>query len=176
MAYDAKNIARFFFSLDEDEKLFPLDKMVSINNRDMYEGNIRVNKFLHLSQNAYIAKYGKKLFSNDLYAYDNGGIVRDVQLNYQVLKHLDNSKGNDFGIDEETRLFLRKIFYILQNAPIEELIKISHEDDEWVECNQLPHGRQMMNPFHYADKYRTQYEDVVRLLDRDYIKHEANSL
>ena len=176
MPYDAKDIAKFFFKLDRQEKLFSNDKMVTINNLTMYEGNIRVNKFLHLSQNVYVAKYGKKLFFNDLYAFDNGAVVREVQTNYQALKHEDFSDNEDFGIDEETSLFLKKMFYVLQNASVEELIKISHEDEEWIECHQLPHGRQLMNPLHYMQDYQNQYADVISLLDRDYINQEASSL
>ena len=175
MSYDAKNIALYFFQLDKDESLFSKDKMVEINSTKMYEGNIRVNKYLHIAQNLHIAKYGKKLFENDLYAYDNGGIVRDVQLNYQVLKHL---KPSDYtqDIDADTQEFLKKIFYILKNAPLKELIKISHEDEEWIECHQLPRGRQIMNPLRNAEEYRVQYNDVIRLLDKPYLQEEISKI
>ena len=176
MSYNAKEIARYFFCLDKDETLFPKDKMITVNGLTMYEGNVRVNKFLHLSQNVHIAKYGQKLFFNDLFAYVNGGIVLDVQTNYQVLKHLDNSHIEDFELDVETEKFLKNMFCILRNAPIEELIEISHEDEEWIECSALPRGRQIMNPLSRAEEYHTQYADVVSLIDEDYFREEVANL
>lgn len=173
MPYDAIDIAKFFFKLDKEEKLFPKDKMITINGKTMYEGNIRVNNFLHLSQNIYIAKYGKKLFYNDLYAYVNGSIVRDVQVNYQVLKkNMDLTSFSADMFDDETLLFLKEMFYIFQYAPIEELVEITHEDEEWIECNSLLRGHQIMNPISRAKEYHEQYDDILYLLNQDYILEE----
>lgn len=176
MPYDARDIAKFFFKLDKHEELFPKDRMITLNGKTMYEGNIRVNKLLHLSQNIYIAKYGKKLFYNDLYAYVNGGIVRDVQINYQVLKNMDITSFSEDIFDDETLLFLKEMFYIFRYAPIDELVEISHEDEEWVECSSLPPGHQLMNSMSRAKEYHEQYDDILYLLNKDYILEEIAKL
>ena len=71
-------VARFFLAKDPDRRLFN-KKLVRRNGRDFYEGNARLNKYLHIAQNLYIAKEGEKLFSDDLYAYDNGAVAPNVQ-------------------------------------------------------------------------------------------------
>ena len=77
-------IAKYFLSKDPDRQLFN-KTLVHKNGRDFYEGNARLNKYLHLAQNIFIAKTGTKLFQEDLYAYDNGAVALDVQENYAIL-------------------------------------------------------------------------------------------
>ena len=84
MTYKALDIAKWFLSKDVDKTLFNKE-LTSKNVITFYEGNVRLNKFLHLAQNIHIAKYGKPLFNERFYAYDNGAVVEDVRTNYAVL-------------------------------------------------------------------------------------------
>ena len=68
----AKEIAEWFLLQDKDGKIFNKN-LINRNGRFFYEGNARLNKYLHLAQNIYIAKTGNALFEDCLYAYDNGG-------------------------------------------------------------------------------------------------------
>jgi uncharacterized phage-associated protein len=170
--YDARDIAKFFFKLDKDEALFPKEKMIIIEGMAANEGNIRINKFLHLSQNTYIAKYGKKLFYNDLYAFDDGGVVKEVQANYQTLKSTGISDLDELEIDEDIQYFLKSMFCLLKDVPIKELIEISQEDDEWERKTSLSKGKQLMDSLSNKDEYKEQYEDVLYLFSRDYFSDE----
>ena len=58
----ANLVANYFISKDRGRKLFT-NKIVEINGVKSYEGNVRINKYLFLSQVVYLAKYNKKLFS-----------------------------------------------------------------------------------------------------------------
>ena len=50
--------AKYLISLDTDRAVFN-KKLVERENRKFYEGNARLNKYLHLAQNIYIAKTGE---------------------------------------------------------------------------------------------------------------------
>ena len=156
------DVAKYFLSLDPDRILFN-KKVISRNGRDFYEGNARLNKYLHLAQNLYIAKTGHKLFNSDLYAYDNGAVVLEIQKNYPVLIDRHDAPL----IADDTALFLKKVFRALQNASIDELIDISHEDSEWLaKHNGYYNSEQLMDSVSRADEYREQYKDMLRILDR----------
>lgn len=76
----------------------------------------------------YYAMNDKKLFDDEMYAYDNGVVVDTVMSNYRYL--VNNKKTysiNDFSIKE----YIKKMYNILKYAPLEELINISHQDKEW---------------------------------------------
>lgn len=157
-AYD---IANYFLAKDADHTVFN-KKVISRNGRNFYEGNARLNKYLHISQNLYIAKTGEKLFDEDLYAFDNGGVIPTIQKNYSVL--LNRSK--KFNLDKEKTDFLDRVYYILKNADIDELIEASHEDSAWKEkSNNYYLDKEQMNSLGHADEYKKQYSDMLKVMD-----------
>ena len=62
------DIAKYFLSLDKDHTLFTKD-LVDRNERTFYEGNARLNKYMHLAQNIYIAKTGHPLIDTKFYSF-----------------------------------------------------------------------------------------------------------
>ena len=80
----AIQVAKYFLSLDTNHTMFNKD-LIERNGRTFHEGNARLNKYLHLSQNIYLAKTGVPLIEDDFYAYDNGAVIPDVQERYAVL-------------------------------------------------------------------------------------------
>jgi len=76
--YRARDIANYFLQLDQSGKMFNTSDLMEANSRRFWTGNARLNKYLHLAQNIYFVKYGQHLFRDNLYAYDNGGVVTDV--------------------------------------------------------------------------------------------------
>ena len=87
----AYEVACFFLNKDKDRKIFTKNLEIR-NNRRFWDGNAKLNKFLHLAQNIYIAKTGQPLFDDVLYAYDNGAVVPDVQEHYsQLLENHQNA-------------------------------------------------------------------------------------
>lgn len=161
----AIDVACFFLSMDTDKTVFTKN-LVEKNGRKFWDGNAKLNKFLHLAQNIYIAKTGQALIMDDFYAYDNGAVVPSVQENYSsLLKNYD--KFNTSGITEDKKEFLAKFFKAFKSAELDELIALSHEDDAWKE--KAMHYRksdQKMDMAANADKYKKQYGDIVRVLDR----------
>lgn len=155
--------ASYILSLDKKRKLFT-KSLREQNGRMFYEGNARLNKYLHLAQNIYIAKYGEPLLDSEFYAYDNGAVDPKVQENFSVL-----FERRDFQVtlgDNEKR-FIDVIYKAFQNATLDELIELSHEDSEWID----KHGYfrkedQKMDSMARKEEYAEQYADMVKVLER----------
>ena len=158
----ARDVAKYFLIKDKDHRLFSKN-LVEKNGRKFYEGNARLNKYLHMAQNLYIAKMGEKLFEDDLYAYDNGAVVTDVQENFAILL----SRESEPQLEESIRDFLDRVYLILENASLDELIELSHEDAEW-ESKHLFYSKreQKMNSLARIDEYKEQYGDVLKVMER----------
>ena len=155
-------VAKYFLSKDTQHKLFNKN-LIHKNGRDFYEGNARLNKYLHLAQNIFLAKYGVRLFSGDLYAYDNGAVAPIVQENYAVLL----SKSDIPSIPTKTKDYLDRIYKIFENASLEELIELSHEDTAWRDKhNFYSKADQRMDTDKHIDEYREQYADLIKLMGR----------
>ena len=161
MERTARAVAQYFLNHDTSGQL--RDKnLVTRNNRNFYSVNARLNKYLHIAQNLYIAKTGTKLFEDSLYAYDNGADVPDVSENYSILI----SRENNPDIDPETAAFLDSVLKLLENATLDELIQISHEDSEWqAKSRYYQKSEQEMDSLSHADEYREQYADALLLLE-----------
>ena len=159
--FHAENIANYFLQKDKDGKLFTR-KLVHRNGRDFYEGNARLNKYLHLSQNLFLAKTGNPLFMEDLYAYDNGAVVPEVQERYSLL--LSRKAKPD--LPDEICDFLDRVYAAFENATLDELIELSHEDTEWAEKSRFYYkpDQRMNSRAHYLE-YKEQYGDFLRVLD-----------
>ena len=60
----AIDVAKYYLSKDPKRELFNNNIIVK-NDIKSYEGNVRINKYLFLTQVVYLARYGKKLFDDD---------------------------------------------------------------------------------------------------------------
>lgn len=159
--------ARYILSLDKDHTLFNKDVRTQ-NGRTFYEGNARLNKYLHLAQNIHIAKFGKPLVDSVFYAYDNGAVDLNVQTNYAVLLERRNQPVH---IGENEKQFLDGIYRAFRNASLDELIELSHEDSEWIDKHD--HYRkeeQRMDSMSRKEEYAEQYADMIKVLER--MEHE----
>jgi len=78
------DVVNFFFSLDPKRELFN-QKLITRNGATFYEGNARLNKYLHLAQNIYLAMTGELLIDTSFYAYSNGAVVPAIQRDYRIL-------------------------------------------------------------------------------------------
>lgn len=155
------DVARYFLAKDPERKIFNT-KVITRNHRDFYEGNARLNKYLHLAQNLWIAKTGQKLFSDDLYAYDNGGVVINVMENYSPIIH----QNKIVDLPEEVANFLDKFYKAFKNASIDELIELSHEDSEWERKHSgWSKADQKMDSLSHADEYKEQYADMLHVME-----------
>ena len=156
----AKVVAEYFLSKDPTRKLFN-ENIINYNGRTSYEGNIRLNKYLFLSQVVYLAKYDKKLISDDFVAYDNGPVVESVVKSFgRIVK-----SNNAVDINENDKEFLNKIYFSLENATYEELIEITHEDPEWLALSNNTYNAPVMNIEKNIDEYKKRYKGLIEALN-----------
>lgn len=157
-------VAKYFLDKDTNNTEFN-KQLIEMNDRKFYMGNARLNKYLHLAQNIYIAKTGKKLIDVDFYAYDNGAVALNIQENYAVL--LENKNISCDEIPEYEKNFLDKFYRAFKSATLDELIELSHEDIEWQDRSKYYKKEdQKMDSLKYKKEYKKQYEDIVKMLDR----------
>lgn len=156
---NAETIAKYYLSKDPKRILFN-NNVVIKNNRKFYEGNARLNKYLFLSQVVYLAKYEKKLISDDFVAFENGPVVKNIMNEYVVIA----SKQENVDIPEEIKLFLDKIYDSLKNATYDELIEITHEDPEWIRLSKDTFNAPTMNLEKNIDEYKQRYRGLIAAL------------
>lgn len=152
-------IAKYYLSKDPDRILFN-NNVVIKNNRKFYEGNVRLNKYLFLSQVVYLAKYETKLISNDFVAYDNGPVVKEVINEYPLIF----SRREKVNIPENIKIFLDKIYEALKDASYEELIEITHEDPEWIRLSKETFNAPTMNLENNIAEYKQRYKGLIAAL------------
>jgi len=151
---NAKDVAQYFISKDEDGLLFN-----TTNRRKFYERNARLNKYLFLAQVVYLAKYDKCLFTDDFKAFVNGPVIEDIMSSYQ---RIIGDKNN--GIPKEVKEFLDKIYLSLENATYEELIEITHEDPEWIRLKDNTWNAPIMNIENNKEEYKKRYKGLIEAL------------
>lgn len=154
----AKEVALYFLSKDINKELFS-DNVVNYNGRKFYEGNLRLNKYLFLSQVVYLAKYDEFLFTDDFVAYDNGPVILSIMNSYGRLKGEEDAVK-----DEMKKSFLDKIYFSLQNATYEELIEISHDDPEWQRLSNNTYNAPVMNLKNNIMEYKKKYKGLLDAL------------
>lgn len=155
----ASVVAKYFLSKDPKRLLFN-NNVVKINNTKSYEGNIRLNKYLFLTQVVYLAKYSKKLIYDDFVAYVNGPVVKNIINDYSIM----SSKNEIIDLPSNIKSFLDKIYEALENATYEELIEITHEDPEWIRLSQDVYNAPIMNLEKNIDIYKERYKGLIEAL------------
>lgn len=157
--HNAKDVAIYFLNKDNKKKLFK-DNLVTKNGHKFYEGNARINKYLFLSQVVYLAKYGQKLINDDFKAYLNGPVIPCIMHNYQKIL-----KEKEYNLPLEVQEFLDKIYFALEDANIDELIDITHEDPEWIRLKEKTYNRPTMNLEKNIKEYQKRYKGLIEALN-----------
>ena len=157
MIYDT-DAAKYFISKDNEHQLFNAD-ITERDGRLYCDGNIRLNKFLHLAQNIYYAKTGRALIDTIFYAYDDGAAIPKIRECY--FKLICEAPYN-IKFDYETTVFLDRFYQAFKNASVDELIELSREDIEWKEKYlYFDNESQKMDMTAHPDEYRQQYADII---------------
>lgn len=155
----AEVIAKYYLSKDSDRVLFNNNVVVK-NNRKFYEGNARLNKYLFLSQVVYLARYERKLISDNFVVYDNGPVIKDIITEYPII----SSRRETVTIPDDVKVFLDKIYESLKNASYEELIEITHEDPEWIKLSKDTFNAPIMNLEKNIEEYKQRYKGLIAAL------------
>ncbi len=159
-----ENIAKYILFLDKNNEIF-INNLVTLHGRDCYEGNVRLNKYLHIMQMVYFAMTDKKLFNEEMYAFDNGVVVNSVMNNYVYLKSTKDSYNIT---DASVKNYIEKMFEILKYAPLEDLIEISHQDEEWKKKHNFYQKKeQLIDVDSQKENYKIMCADFIDMLNND---------
>ena len=160
-----EDIAKYILSLDKNNDIF-VNKLLTLHGRNCYEGNVRLNKYLHIMQMVYFAMTDNKLFNEDMYAFDNGVVVNMVMNDYSYLK----SNKETYNItDKSVKLYIEKMFNILKYAPLKDLIEISHQDEEWKKKHNFYQKKeQLMDVDSQKENYKIMCADFIEMLNNDW--------
>ena len=81
--YTAQEIAKWFLYKNYAEQK---EKVASNDDYEVYDGltHLKLQKMLYNAQGVYLATTGKKLFKDDLVAWDHGPVVKNVYDTYCV--------------------------------------------------------------------------------------------
>ena len=157
MIYDT-DAAKYFINKDNEHQLFNTD-ITQRNGRLCCDGDIRLNKFLHLAYSIYYAKTGRVLMDTTFYACDDGAAIPKIQECYFKLVR---EAPYNIKFDNETTMFLDKFYRAFKNASVDELIELSREDIEWKEKYlYFDTESQKMDMAAHLDEYRQQYTDII---------------
>jgi len=157
--FSAKDIAAYFICKDKNKKIFNF-KVININNRTLYEGNLKLNKYLFLSQVLYLAKNNNLLFEDEFVAYDNGPVIKQILTDYAKM----TCNNNEVVVSPVIKDFLDKIYVCLENATSEELVEITHEDPEWKKLSSNTYNAPTMNIKSHVDEYKKRYKGILEAL------------
>jgi uncharacterized phage-associated protein len=81
--YNALSIAKYLLSLDPKREYFNNKRTKNkITLRTITAGNFRLHQILYLLQIFHQLKYGQPLFSDNLYAWENGIVVYKVHTHF----------------------------------------------------------------------------------------------
>lgn len=108
------------------------------NNRysNTVDGNMIINKMLYFAQIISLAKYGKVLFENDLFAFENGSVVEDVRLEYKynydnMIKEANEYDFSKFSTEELD--VLKETNRLFSDFSARELSQITHSNKTWID-------------------------------------------
>ena len=137
-----ENIAKYILFLDKNNDIF-INKLLNLHGRECYEGN----------------------FNEEMYAFDNGVVVNSVMNNYVYLKSTKNSYDIS---DANVKNYIEKMFNILKYAPLEDLIEISHQDEEWKKKHNFYQKKdQLIDVDSQKENYKIMCADFIDMLNND---------
>ena len=131
-------VSKYLLFLDPRREYFSKIHLLIIDSKDNYRskptiGNFRLNKMLQIIQALYYACYKQLLFEDEMVAFENGGVVREIFSSFMRLhREIDYIPPP---LIEEQREFIRKVFFYLRdNYSDRELRELAHEDLAWMKA------------------------------------------
>lgn len=115
------NVANYFLScVDPDD-----DDCIS---------NLKLQKLCYYAQGFYLAIYGKRLFDNDIHAWQHGPVVAELYHKYKSEHASCLVADADFDINsipEDIRLFLDDVYQTYGQFSAWRLREMTHQETPW---------------------------------------------
>lgn len=127
--YSASLIAKWF--------LYYNYKLIEDEDAD-YISNLKLQKLLYYAQGSYLALTGKRLFKEDLYAWEHGPVVPEVYREYKIngSRGIEYTKGDyDGSVTEEDESILKQVYEIFGAYSAWGLRDKTHNEAPWKETD-----------------------------------------
>lgn len=123
------------------------------------QGNLVLNKYLHIGQMLYLAEKNTKLFTDDIICFLNGGVVVDVYQDWnRLIEQANTFKPDQYG--KEKRDFAEQLIKRLKKFNEFDLVEISHVDPSWQEAFPKIEERKLGNVMAEMEKHISVYKKI----------------
>ena len=133
--------------------------------RDTYDGNMKLQKLLYFAQLIHLTKYDRPLFSDPIFAFENGSVVEEIRLMYRDYHEdliIASKDSQDLSNEEEDTIFLT--MELFGDASANELSDLNHMHKCW----EIAFKRSI------DDKYKKKEKSVISLEDAK--KHDLENI
>ena len=149
----AETIAKYILERDKDGSSYLFPRELEGRKQERFDkGNIRLNQYLHIFQNLWIAKTGEKLFAENMVAEKYGGVVPEVWERYLAFAASEE-------MSPDVAVWIDKMCNIMDYAEVYELTDYTLDDPEWEAKIQGKDRR--MDSLARAEEYRRLYENTL---------------
>lgn len=165
----ALEVSEYLLSLDPERKYFTLKRM---SERKGWlslpiEGNFRLNKLLHILQILYYAKQKEFLFTDNLVAYEHGGVVQTISKSFCNELYFRNIYPNAEKLGSKKKEFIKKVFAYFSEYTNDELWQFSHDDPSWQLAWEKGYNLAMPKNSKIRDYWETFYEHIVNEIEEN---------
>ena len=157
----AADVAIYYISKDRELKYFKRGRYYGISAGPI-EGNVKLNRLLHITQNIYLAKTGYALFGDTFKAYEDGPVIDFISRNYSMLVAKARDEDTSAYFDSDIRGFLDQVFDIFKYASIEDLCALSREDSAWEKAVEKP--KSIIRTLDFIEDYKIQYFSIIEII------------
>ncbi|HII4514041.1 Panacea domain-containing protein [Clostridium perfringens] len=155
------------------------------NPENSKESNLKLNKLLYFAQLISLIKREKPLFSEDLYAFENGVVVEAVRKPFcnDYLNFVETAKGSRINFSNEELEILNLTKDIFLGVSPEDLSNLTHEHKSWKEhfkkskeraCNNYKYNKEESKIC--IDDYFSKFKDDLDLVQEIVMAKENNNL
>lgn len=153
------------------------------NPKNSKESNLKLNKLLYFAQLISLIKREKPLFSEDLYAFENGVVVEAVRIpfcnDYSNFVKTAKKNRTDFSNEELEILNLTKNIFL--GVSPEDLSNLTHEHKSWKE--HFKKSKERARNYKYnkeeskicIDDYFSKFKDDLDLVQEIVLAKENNN-
>lgn len=132
--YSASKIADWF--LVRHSSTMQRDEAV-----DEYLTQMKLHKLLYYAQGVYLALFSKRLFNDDILAWQHGPVVRDIYDRFKGSRELDENITDDemknyekILEDTNRNMVLEVVYETYSSYSAGQLRNMTHEEDPWKEA------------------------------------------
>lgn len=132
--------------------------------RNTLDGNMKLQKLVYFSQLIHLAKYGKPLFDDPIYAFKHGSVIENVRQAYQYNNNWLVNESMKFEEDliEEEKESIELTERIFGNLTANELSELNHQQFSW----KSSYDRSVDDFFDYHHK-EASIIDIERIIEHD---------